>query len=88
MVAAEVRTDFIGITTNITKENRSGSVEVFIQVQGMAITDAELAELRRLQGEFAAKVDEVLEEKKADSESQPTEKILKYKNGRPYFDYE
>ena len=62
MVEESARTDFIGISSNITKKNRDGSVQVFIQVQGMPITDRELAELRKLQEELATKVDRALEE--------------------------
>ncbi len=60
MVETGTRTDFIGISSNITKEGREGSIQVFMQVQGMPITDKELAGLRRLQEEVAAKVDEML----------------------------
>lgn len=60
MVEAGTRTHFIGISSNIKKEGREGSIEVFTQVQGMPITDRELAELRRLQEEAATKVDEML----------------------------
>ncbi len=62
MVEESARTDFIGISSNITKKNRNGSIQVFIQVQGMPITDSELAELKRLQEELAAKVDGALKE--------------------------
>ena len=62
MVGAGTRTNFIGLSTNITKENRSGSVEVFIQVQGMAVTDTELSDLKKLQEEMAVKVDAALKE--------------------------
>ena len=62
VVEESARTDFIGISSNITKKNRDGSVQVFIQVQGMPITDRELAELRKLQEELATKVDGALEE--------------------------
>ena len=62
MVEKGVRTDFMSISSNITKKNRDGSVQVFIQVQGMPITDRELAELRKLQEELATKVDGALEE--------------------------
>ncbi len=60
MVEAGTRTDFIGISSNITKVGREGSIQVFTQVQGMSVTDKELSELRRLQEEAAAKVDEML----------------------------
>lgn len=60
MVEAGTRTDFIGISSTITKEGREGSIQVFTQVQGMPVTDKELAELRRLQEEAAVKVDEML----------------------------
>ena len=62
MVEKGVRTDFMSISSNITKKNRDGSVQVFIQVQGMPITDRELAELRKVQEELATKVDGALEE--------------------------
>lgn len=62
MVEESARTDFIGISSNITKKNRNGSIQVFIQVQGMPITDSELAELKRLQEELAEKVDGALKE--------------------------
>ena len=62
VVEESARTDFIGISSNITKKNRNGSIQVFIQVQGMPITDSELAELKRLQEELAAKVDGALKE--------------------------
>lgn len=39
MVEAGTRTDFIGISSNITKEGRDGSIQVFTQVQGMPVSD-------------------------------------------------
>ena len=60
MVVAGIRTNFIGISSEVKKENRDGSIQVFIQVQGMPITDSELTELKRLQEELATKVDEVI----------------------------
>ena len=60
LVQSETKTDFIGFSSTIEKEDREGSIQVFTQVQGMPITDKELAELRRLQEEAAAKVDEML----------------------------
>lgn len=62
VIEAETKTDFIGISSTITKKGRDGCIQVFTQVQGMPVTDKELAELRRLQEEAAAKVDEMLEE--------------------------
>lgn len=62
MVEKGTRTDFIGISSNITKEGREGSIQVFTQIQGMPVTDKELAGLRRLQEEAAVKVDEMLSE--------------------------
>lgn len=60
MIATETKTDFIGFSSTIEKEGREGSIQVFTQVQGMPVTDRELAELRRLQEEAAEKVDEML----------------------------
>ncbi len=60
MVETETKTDFIGFSSTIEKEGREGSIQVFTQVQGMPVTDRELAELRRLQEEAAVKVDEML----------------------------
>ena len=57
-----VKTDFIGIASDVKKKSREGSIQVFIQVQGMSVTDSELAELKRLQEEFATKVDGMIEE--------------------------
>ena len=62
VIQTETRTDFIGFSSTIEKEDREGSIQVFTQVQGMPITDKELAELRRLQEEAAAKVNEMLNE--------------------------
>lgn len=62
MVEAETKTDFIGISSTITKKGRDGCIQVFTQVQGMPVTDRELAELRRLQEEAATKVDEMLKD--------------------------
>lgn len=60
MVDTKTRTEFIGFSSTIEKEGRQGSIQVFTQVQGMPVTDKELAELRRLQEEAAKKVDEML----------------------------
>ena len=62
VVEAETKTDFIGISSTITKKGRDGCIQVFTQVQGMPVTDKELAELRRLQEEAATKVDEMLKD--------------------------
>lgn len=62
VVEAETKTDFIGISSTITKKGRDGCIQVFTQVQGMPVTDRELAELRRLQEEAATKVDEMLKD--------------------------
>lgn len=48
VVEAETKTDFIGISSTITKKGHDGCIQVFTQVQGMLVTDRELAELRRL----------------------------------------
>jgi len=55
------RIDFIGISSSIRKEGREGCVQVCVQVEGMPVTDRELAELKRLQEETAAKADGVLD---------------------------
>jgi len=60
MVENRIRTDYFRLSSIITKEGREGRVQVFTDVQGMPVTDEELAELRRLQKETAAKVDEIL----------------------------
>jgi len=62
VVEAETKTDFIGISSTIKKNGRDGCIQVFTQVQGMPVTDKELAELRRLQEEAAVKVDKMLKD--------------------------
>ena len=62
MYDSEIRTEFIGFSSTIKKEGRKGSVQVFTQVQGMPVNDEELAALRHLQEEAAAKVDAALKD--------------------------
>ena len=63
MVEQKTTTNFIGLVSTVKKEDRDGDAQVCIHVQGMPVTDRELADLRCLQEEMAKRVDEILEGK-------------------------
>lgn len=69
----QTRTEFIGFSSTIEKEGREGNIQVFTHVQGMPITDEELAGLRRLQEEAAARVDEMMNGKQCSIKNAPEE---------------
>lgn len=54
------KTDFISFFNRVTRDNAEGAVEISVNINGMALTDAEVKALKILEEKTAEEADKVL----------------------------